>query len=297
MIALLVIIALITLLVWQSLHMRSVARKFSSQGIARPPLTLPILGDALLFLGLSRTEFPYHFKNLFERFGNVFHVCGGLSSLLMVADVNYYKVILRDTVSKPYLSTYVLKPAIGAGLAAVSGEEWRVRRKMLNPAFHIKQIESFTEVFEEHSRTLTQRLQQHADGKSTFDIFPIIADMTLGIIFETTMGFKTDPNDLDFRKYCSANQEFIFNESERMNKPWLLPRFAFCLLRYRNFKKSRAATAYMRDFHAKIIRKKRQELEETNKNATQTGGGVKPSGSFVVCFCIAHVANSVDRED
>uniref|UniRef100_A0A1A9Z404 Cytochrome P450 n=1 Tax=Glossina pallidipes TaxID=7398 RepID=A0A1A9Z404_GLOPL len=271
MIALLVITAVIALLVWHYLHMRNVARKFSSQGIARPPLTLPILGDALLLLGVSRTEFPFRLKDLFDRFGNIYHVWIGPFSILMVADADYYKVILRDAVSKPFVYTSVLKKVIGDGLIVVCGEEWRARRKMLNPAFHIKLIESFTEVFDEHSRTLTQRLQQHADGKSTFDIFPIIADMTLGIIFETTMGFKTDPNDLDFRKYCSANQEFIFNESERMNKPWLLPRFAFCLLRYRNFKKSSAATAYMRDFHAKIIQKKRQELEETNKNATQTG--------------------------
>uniref|UniRef100_A0A1A9VSU4 Cytochrome P450 n=1 Tax=Glossina austeni TaxID=7395 RepID=A0A1A9VSU4_GLOAU len=271
MIALLVIIALVTLLVWHYLHMRSVARKFSSQGIARPPLTLPIIGDSLLFLGLSRTEFPIRLKNLFERFGNVYHAWIGPYSILMVADVNYYKVILRDAVSKPYITTYVLKQAVGAGLLVVAGEEWRVRRKMLNPAFHIKLIESFIEVFDEHSRTLTQRLQQHADGKSTFDIYPFISDMAVCTIFETTMGFKPDPNDLDFRKYSSAVHDFIFNESERLVKPWLLPRFAYYMLRYRNFKKSSAATAYMRDFHTKIIRKKRQELEETNNNATQTG--------------------------
>ncbi|KAL9879424.1 putative cytochrome P450 4d14 isoform 1-T4 [Glossina fuscipes fuscipes] len=271
MIAILVIIGLITLLIWHYLHMRSVARKFSSQGIARPPLTLPLLGDLLLFAGLSRTEFPIRFKNLFERFGNVYHAWIGPFSILMVADANYYKVIMRDAVSKPYVCTSVLKEVIGTGLIVACGEEWRVRRKMLNPAFHIKLIESFTKVFDEHSRALVQRLQQHADGKSTFDIFPFIADMTLCIIFETAMGFKSDPNDLDFRKYTSATQDFIFNESERLTKPWLLPRFAYYILAYRNFKKSSAATAYIRDFHAKIIKTKRQELEERHKNATQAG--------------------------
>uniref|UniRef100_A0A1B0ESN0 Cytochrome P450 n=1 Tax=Glossina morsitans morsitans TaxID=37546 RepID=A0A1B0ESN0_GLOMM len=295
MIALLVIIALITLLAWHSLHMRNVARKFSSQGIARPTLTLPIIGDSLLFANLSRTEFPIHLKNMFERFGNVYHIWVGPFSILMVADANYYKVILRDAVSKPFVYTSVLKKVIGAGLIVVCGEEWRVRRKMLNPAFHIKLIESFTKVFDEHGRTLTQRLQQHADGKSSFDIFPIISDMTLCIIFETVMGFKTDPNDLDFRKYSSATQEFIFNESERMNKPWLLPRFAYYLLRYRNFKKSSAATAYMRDFHTKIIRKKRQELEETNKNATQTGDvDDKVSGTKRQNFLEILLTSSID---
>ncbi|KAL9878415.1 putative cytochrome P450 4d14 isoform 1-T3 [Glossina fuscipes fuscipes] len=271
MIAILVIIGLITLLVWHYLHMTSVARKFSSQGIARPPLTLPLLGDVLLFAGLSRTEFPIRFKNLFDRFGNVYHAWIGPLSILMVADANYYKAILRDAVNKPSVYVSLTKDLFGEGLIAASGEKWRVRRKMLNPSFHIKLIESFAKVFDEHSRALVQRLQQHADGKSTFDIFPFIADMTLCIIFETAMGFKSDPNDLDFRKYTSATQDFIFNESERLAKPWLLPRFAYYILAYRNFKKSSAAIAYIRDFHAKIIKTKRQELEERNKNATQAG--------------------------
>jgi cytochrome P450 len=69
--------------------------------------------------------------------------------------------------------------------AKIPDKIWRRHRKILNPAFNAKILESFVPVFLEKSRILVEDLEQHV-GKPSFDFM----DMTTKCTLESTFGEK-----------------------------------------------------------------------------------------------------------
>ena len=62
-----------------------------------------------------------------------------------------------------------------------TGDKWKIRRKLLTPTFHFKILHDFVHVFNEQTRILLEKLNQHADGKP-YNIFNDITLCALDII-------------------------------------------------------------------------------------------------------------------
>lgn len=78
---------------------------------------------------------------------------------------------------------------MGEGLITSSGKIWSTHRKIIEPAFSLKILESFTEIFEKASKVFVNNLKQFESGEA-FDVFPIVQLFSLDVICETTMGVK-----------------------------------------------------------------------------------------------------------
>lgn len=66
-------------------------------------------------------------------------------------------------------------------LSISHGDKWRMRRKLLTPAFHFRILEDFLGVFDEHARVFTRLLSEH-EGLKSIDIVPHVTMATLDII-------------------------------------------------------------------------------------------------------------------
>jgi cytochrome P450 family 4 len=86
--------------------------------------------------------------------------------------------------------TLAIKPFVGDGLATNRDETWRLHRKLITPAFHVKILETCVEIFSRKAEILTENIRPLADGK-TVDIINQLSLCALDAICETAIGKAT----------------------------------------------------------------------------------------------------------
>lgn len=131
--------------------------------IPGPPI-IPFFGNALMSLGKNASDIPAMSKELSEKYGSTYRVL--LGHLVYVITVNPLDIqaILKTDLEKS--GEYeMLKEIIGDGLGTKSGSKWASRRKLLNPAFHLKKLETFAATFDTNAEILVQSLREseHVD--------------------------------------------------------------------------------------------------------------------------------------
>jgi cytochrome P450 len=75
----------------------------------------------------------------------------------------------------------------GPGMITINGDMWKIHRKVLNPCFNMKILESYMPIFNNGSRILAENIEKHAGG-DTFNIESYFHACTLDLVIETTMG-------------------------------------------------------------------------------------------------------------
>lgn len=79
----------------------------------------------------------------------------------------------------------------------MSGDKWKIRRKMLTPAFHFKILGSFLDSFNRQSKIMCGILDKQCQGsKKEMDIYPFITRCSLDIICGRILNFVS---------YCHGN--------------------------------------------------------------------------------------------
>ena len=143
-----------------------------------------------------------------------------------------------------------MKPWLKGGLVTSSKNKWKVRRKILTPAFHFRILEDFLPIINEQTCILIEKLKKISRttcnnekndktiDEQCVDIVPIVTLCALDIICETAMGIKVG---------CQAECQSDYVESllqistiflTRLMRPWLWPDWAFYLTSHgRQFKK------------------------------------------------------------
>lgn len=120
--------------------------------------------------------------------------------------------------------------SIGQGLVTSSRQKWKIRRKILTPAFHFRILEDFLPIINEQSNVLIGKLDNVALSNSTgVDIVPVITLCMLDIICETAMGNKLNLQANSNHEYV----ESLYNISRifliRLMRPWIWPDLTFNL--------------------------------------------------------------------
>lgn len=89
----------------------------------------------------------------------------------------------RTQIDKPY-EYNLLNDWIGGGLLTSSGDAWRVKRKLLTPAFHSKIINDFIPLINKHARIFCDVLSRQPG-----DLVESTMHCALDIVLESSMGF------------------------------------------------------------------------------------------------------------
>ena len=67
-------------------------------------------------------------------------------------------------------------------------KKWKIRRKLLTPAFHFRILDNALDVFNSHGRILADVLEEDGEKVDTLDIFPYVTRCTLDVMLESAMG-------------------------------------------------------------------------------------------------------------
>eukprot|EP01102_Stenamoeba_stenopodia_P007990 TRINITY_DN2261_c0_g1_i2.p1 TRINITY_DN2261_c0_g1~~TRINITY_DN2261_c0_g1_i2.p1 ORF type:complete len:496 (-),score=119.42 TRINITY_DN2261_c0_g1_i2:118-1605(-) len=167
-------------------------------------------------------------KELAKTYGPICYLWFGLDKRVLVNDVDLSRTVFSR--HEDYPKHLTLSPASGVGkffgvhVAVANGEEWKKQRKVMNPAFRIQMLKSFTEGFVEKIQIfldiLDKRLHEAESKNEQFVFEPndLLQKMTLDVLGRAVF-------DYDF-KYMNSDKEdeFITSYNSVLHK-LLTPKF------------------------------------------------------------------------
>ncbi|XP_055605421.1 cytochrome P450 4c21-like [Uranotaenia lowii] len=100
-----------------------------------------------------------------------------------------------DCLERPFFFRFT---GLERGLLSAEHRLWKHQRKILNPTFNVKILNSFIPIFEDYTGKMVQSLIPFADGKSQINIFKYTSKSSMETIFGTTIGTDISEQSADF---------------------------------------------------------------------------------------------------
>ncbi|XP_075228116.1 cytochrome P450 4C1-like [Lycorma delicatula] len=227
--------------------------------IPGPPIW-PITGNAHSFFGLDEHGKYNNLElQIAEEYGGTCRVWFGPYLMVFLAEPRYIEAVLKSEYASNKDPTYRFFKPLGEGIFIASGENWKELRKMVNPTFNQKILESFTKCFNEESKILVNVLEKKVDAP-TFDIHNYVARTALDILCGTQMNVKTSEqkdNTSDFAKYVCWSARIM---KERFFKLYLQPDILYCMTE--RSKQCKKYVQHLYKFVKKIIQKRKLARKE-----------------------------------
>ncbi|XP_057376934.1 cytochrome P450 4C1-like [Daphnia carinata] len=243
------------------------------------PQPLPIVGNALSFQGkydyilrLLQVDWP-------RDYGEIYCVYMGPMCYVSISSPELLESILKSQKLLDKGETYrFFSPWLGDGLLLSTGAKWKMRRRLLTPAFHFQILNSFIDVFNNESQILCDLLDKrigNGDEIAELNIYPFIANCTLDIVCETSMGVSVKAQSRS-SDYVTALYRIIQILMERFAKPWLAINVIFYISK--QGREHRRLLTTLHSFTRNVIKQRRQSFE---KNQAQfiDDGEIKPKGN------------------
>ena len=167
---------------------------------------------------ILRNPLPFHREN-FEKLGDTFKVkVGAPSGVIFTRDPQIIRHILQKNhrnYQKSQLQTVDLAKYIGHGLLTSNGEHWRVHRRMIQPAFHKKQLEALLGIMDQAIRKELSRID---DGKE-LDVFPVMSDLAFQVVAKSLFSRSDIRQRMkQLQEITEKNQRMLIRE---MRQPYL----------------------------------------------------------------------------
>jgi len=189
------------------------------------------LTDGTMYLGLQRYQ---------EKFGDVYKMCFGPKSFMVVSDPQVLKHILCDSVfnyDKGLLGE-VLEDVMGKGLIPADFETWKVRRRAIVPGFHKAWLNYQLGQFGEAGRLLTKSLHKSAAAGTAVDMEERFGSVALDIIGKAVFNYEFGSTEKESPVVKAAIQSLreVEHRAQTPFQYWKLPLMDVLVERQREFK-------------------------------------------------------------
>ncbi|MCK8522447.1 cytochrome P450 [Aquimarina sp. D1M17] len=185
--------------------------------------TLPVVPFIKVLRNASRilkNPLPFHNEN-FERHGDVFKVQLGMGkSVIFTRDAGFAKHMLQKNHKNYYkseLQTKDLARYIGEGLLTANGEKWLKQRRLIQPAFHKKKLESLIDTMKSVIKEEFSKIQPEQD----IDVFPIMNDLAFKVVAKSLFSYTDSGETVSRLQYITeAAQKTLIKEIRQPYKRW-----------------------------------------------------------------------------
>lgn len=163
---------------------------------------------------------PFHNAN-FERLGDIFNVkIGPSGTILFTRSPEFIKQILQKNHKKYHKSTLQtedLAKYIGKGLLTSNGEHWRTHRRMVQPAFHKKKLESLLGIM---SSAIRKELELIPSNGSQ-DILPLMGDLAFQVVAQSLFSRDDIKSEMaELKRITETNQQMLIREMRQPYMNW-----------------------------------------------------------------------------
>lgn len=167
---------------------------------------------------IVRNPLPFHHNN-FETKGDTFRLQIGFnSSVLFSRDAGLVEYVLQKN-QKNYRKTEIqtkdLAKYVGHGLLTAEGDHWRRQRKMIQPAFHKKNLALLLKSI----KTAIQLEYQRLTPGRNIDIFPVFNDLAFQSVVKGLFSDAANSKEIDKLQFITeAAQKMLVKE---LRQPYL----------------------------------------------------------------------------
>ena len=167
---------------------------------------------------ILKNPLPFHHNN-FETHGDTFRlIIGPGKSVIFSRNAYLAEYVLQKNqknYSKSSIQTKDLAKYVGRGLLTAEGEHWKKQRKLVQPAFHKKQLTLLLESI--HKAILTEL--DKIDTSKEIDIFPIFNDLAFQTVVKSLFSSAVGDKDIARLQYITeAAQKMLVRE---LRQPFL----------------------------------------------------------------------------
>jgi hypothetical protein len=169
-------------------------------------------------LEILQNPLPFHLQN-FEKLGDIFRLKIGLTNSVFfsrnAALAEYVLQKNQKNYKKSKIQTQDLAKYVGTGLLTAEGEHWRTQRRLIQPAFHKKQLNKLTEsinnaISEEYSKITPY---------TVVNVFPVFNDLAFQTVVKSLFSSAVDQNSINRLQYITeAAQRMMVKE---LRQPYL----------------------------------------------------------------------------
>ncbi|AUC74288.1 cytochrome P450 [Olleya sp. Bg11-27] len=169
-------------------------------------------------LEILKNPLPFHNRN-FEEKGDVFKLNVGFNSKIYFSrDAGLAQYVLQKNQRnyvKSKIQTVDLVKYVGEGLLTSEGDKWKKQRKMMQPAFHKKQLQNLLTGMQD---TIISEFSKVETNK-TIDLFPLLNDLAFQTVVKSLFTQAANSKDME-RLQCitEANQRMLVKE---LRQPYL----------------------------------------------------------------------------
>lgn len=180
--------------------------------------TVPLSRFLKHSLEILKNPLPFHRQNFNEK-GDIFRLkIGFKNEVFFTRDTAFAQYVLQKNQKnfvKSKIQTVDLVKYVGEGLLTSEGEKWKKQRKMMQPAFHKKQLENLLSGMRD---TIVSEYK-NIKTNNTIDLFPILNDLAFQTVVKSLFTKAAKGNDMERLQYITeANQKMLVRE---LRQPYL----------------------------------------------------------------------------
>lgn len=169
---------------------------------------------------ILKNPLPFHREN-FEALGDTFRLNLGFSkSVVFSRDPDLAIYALRDNQKnfrKSEIQTKDLAKYVGKGLLTSEGENWKMQRKLMQPAFHKKNIYTLLNFMLE---AIDKEIARIEINKTT-DVFPIFNDLAFKVVAKSLFSDAINSDEIaKLQEITEENQKMLVKELRQPYKHW-----------------------------------------------------------------------------
>lgn len=201
---------------------------------------------------IVKNPLPFHHRN-FEKHGDIFKLkIGPTTEVFFSRNPHFLGYTLQKNqrnYTKSKIQTKDLKKYVGNGLLTNEGDYWRKQRKLIQPAFHKKQLALLLETME---AVIKAEVDQIPVGRE-IDIFPICNDLAFKVVAKSLFSSNIDAIVINQLKHSTEQaQKMLVKELRQPFLGWYFKYFG-------PIKKHLALTQDSRDILLQLVQDRRDK--------------------------------------
>lgn len=141
---------------------------------------------------------PHHFfLQLTREYGDIVQYRAAPEPAYLINHPDYIRQVLvsngRNYNKDTHLNKYMLESLVGQGLLTSEPPLWRQQRHLIQPAFHRRNLTTFTDLMVSSTKKTLDRLSALASSGQPFDIAAEMMKLTLDIVTRALFGYEIGP--------------------------------------------------------------------------------------------------------
>ncbi|XP_039291970.1 cytochrome P450 4C1 [Nilaparvata lugens] len=242
------------------------------------PRTLPIFGNALMFLGKDMYGCFEIIRDAARNSNSGFRIWFGQDLHIYLTDPKDVENVLTNpnAIEKDHVYDYF--GMIADGIFSSRGKQWWKNRKLVNPTFGSKQMVHYVATFNKHSNIFVNRVREHCH--KTINVLDLINAVTIDVLCEAVLGIDIGAQSGKASKFVEGIGVCMDIVFKRIFNIHFHSEIVFKLSR--ESKIFNEHVKYLHSFTSEIIAKAkadRQKARKDNKNVE-----VKTPSNFIQKF-------------